>query len=1147
VYLNGVKLEGKSENGFIPFGYDLTPYIHFGEQNVIAVMVDNTFPYRTTEFGEINWANKNDYILSWHDSHWHPTHGGLYRNLYLHITDPLHITLPLYSFLKTQGTYVYSFNEERQSSGIAVEAEIYNEYDSVKTFEYEAVVYDMNGAEVLRKSIEVTLPPKTKTSDLSDSGVIKEGRAHLEGTIQNAKRWSPDYPYLYKVVSNIKVGDKVIDSEETPFGIRTWQFTKDTGFYINEHHTKLEGWGQKSTNEWAGLGAALPDWMQDFTIKLMKDAGANYIRWGHTAGSPAQIELSDKYGIIVTQPGVDGEGHLGTGYGYSDIGYQVRNAAFRDMLIYYRNNPSILLWEYGNQQVRDSNGHVNIKIMSDLIDQWDPHSKRERTARDASSNMLPYMTVVESTDGNNTGRSQGFPILESEYDRTETPRRVWDKLTPGYEDYTTIGDSYVNYTSEQFATNQANKWKAMMNTYHSGGANWIFTDSTSHGRVFSEVARSSGEVDAVRLEKEAYWGLKTIWTPEKDLHILGHWNYKEGTKKTVYVMSDAVSVELFVNGVSKGKNSKPTNNFVFEFPNIEWESGTIKAVGYDANGREVCSQTKTTHGDPVALKFTAIQGPGGLSAGGDILLVDVEAVDAAGNRALTFEGVVEFNTSQFENAHTGIWKGGYNSGLEHSVNQKSLYLEAGINRVAIQTTLNPGPIVLSGKVTAIGPAQPNKTPTTEGVTRIAPGSITVVSKPVSNENGLRLDMPMMFPYDISGHPYPGIGGGLIEQDKNDSMEVNSALIKDLLYSGENGTVNAKFEASITNPSATGEKAYNDSSAVFGQLPNYLVNGDFIYAPNSDTNYAADDFIKFIAGRDINVYVAHDDRITTKPAWLTVEDLMEDGISKRGFMKTGDKISIGSETYSVYGIQMYKGEGITLGSNKGLQSEEGNLFILFAKETRLVDNFLYDDFEMQSAGEDPEGWIVSAPTGTSAKIVNVPGISGTNTNAIRLVDSATPDLALISRKLSPLTTGRYSIKWKMRENNIGKQQQYLRIILHEGPPKLDATDSSGFVVETYLHKNQFMYRTKAGDDKTNTNIAPMAVNTWYDVELIIDMDRKTFRVYINGVLTKDAKGNTDLPFSNTSKTKINYIVLGTHGKGDSDIYLDDVSITPLTTP
>lgn len=75
VYINGTRLKGKYENGFIPFGYDLTPYVNFGEEtNVLAVMVDSTFPY---------YAEGTDDILSWHDSHWHPTHGGIYRNVYI--------------------------------------------------------------------------------------------------------------------------------------------------------------------------------------------------------------------------------------------------------------------------------------------------------------------------------------------------------------------------------------------------------------------------------------------------------------------------------------------------------------------------------------------------------------------------------------------------------------------------------------------------------------------------------------------------------------------------------------------------------------------------------------------------------------------------------------------------------------------------------------------------------------------------------------------------------------------------------------------------------------------------------------------------------------------------------------------------------
>src|SRR5699024_446372 len=112
----------KNETGFIAFGYDLTEYVHFGEHlNTIAVMVDNSFPY---------YAEGTDAVLSWHDSHWHPTHGGIYRNVRLHIKDKLHTTLTLYSYLQTQGVYVYNKNITDQTAEVVVEAEIQNDYDT---------------------------------------------------------------------------------------------------------------------------------------------------------------------------------------------------------------------------------------------------------------------------------------------------------------------------------------------------------------------------------------------------------------------------------------------------------------------------------------------------------------------------------------------------------------------------------------------------------------------------------------------------------------------------------------------------------------------------------------------------------------------------------------------------------------------------------------------------------------------------------------------------------------------------------------------------------------------------------------------------------------------------------------------------------
>ncbi|MDO5556306.1 MAG: beta galactosidase jelly roll domain-containing protein [Clostridia bacterium] len=286
VYLNGTLLEGTYENGFIPFGYNLTQYINYGANNTITVMVDNSYPY---------YMEGTRDKVSWHDSHWHPNYGGLYRNSYLYVIDPLHLTLPLYSFMQTEGTYIYTSNETSTTADINIEAQVENNYNTDKTVKLVSYVKNMNGTALLEiSSSNTTLTAgEKKTIAISD-------------TLTNAIRWSTNYPYLYTVECKLILEENntetVIDNNSTQIGIRTFRFTNDNGFFLNENYEKLQGWGQKPTNEWAGLGAAYPDWMQDSVIKLMKEAGSNFIRWGHCSGSPTQVSAADKYGLITMQP-----------------------------------------------------------------------------------------------------------------------------------------------------------------------------------------------------------------------------------------------------------------------------------------------------------------------------------------------------------------------------------------------------------------------------------------------------------------------------------------------------------------------------------------------------------------------------------------------------------------------------------------------------------------------------------------------------------------------------------------------------------------------------------------------------------------------------------------------------------------------------
>jgi beta-galactosidase len=858
VYLNG-KLLGVSKTGFIPFGFDLTPYLRFGgAKNVLAVMADNRFTPET----DMAKIIKTD--LPWNSPHWHPAHGGIYRNVYLHVTDPLHISLPLYSFLQTAGPYVYASEISDASAKVNVEVPIQNERKSAANVELTARVLDRDGKAVL---------------ELKKSGTV-DGGGHAEfavaGTLAKPQLWEPDRPALYRVVCTLRVAGKEVDTREIPVGIRTVKWDVDTGFYINGHHLKLHGWGQKPTDEWPGLGAAQPDWMHFYTLALMKQAGGNFVRWGHCAGAPAMLDAGDRLGIIAEQPGVDGEGDAVGG------AWPIRAAAWRDMIIYFRNHPSILIWEGGNQKV--SREHA--KELRGYMDQYDPHGGRAYAHRRADQITAEFMDIGIGTEG---GREIAkLPVVEGEYDREESPRRVWDDFSPPNFGYPEAKGQTYQLTSEQYAVNQVTQYKKIAAPNHSGGANWIFSDSTSGGRVSTEVARAGGEVDGVRLPKEAYYVIQTIFRDDPQVHIIGHWTYPANTKKTVYVTSNAEDVELFVNGKSLGHGAV-SDRFLFTFPGVAWQPGEIKAVA-SSGGKVVATDSKHTVGPAVALKMTPITGPGGLHAdGSDIVLIDVEAVDAKGERCPTFQ-----QRDDFETEGPGIWRGGYNSGKIKSTNNTYLDLEAGINRVAVKAARTAGAITVRVKGEGLKPA-----------------SVTVVSHAVQVENGYSKALPQM----------PAAASSLFSKATATTVPVATAIarsaatskfVTSFSYSGPTGGVHVETGAQ------NGKKIYVDSNARFAGLPAALAGGDFVQAANADKSYSAVDLMEIAVKAGSVVSIAHDDRLP-RPSWLTGQ-----------FQATGMSLTVDGKPMKIFQHRAAKDESLTLGSNVDSGTASGNMYVVAVK-------------------------------------------------------------------------------------------------------------------------------------------------------------------------------------------------------------------------
>ncbi|MGQ1783649.1 MULTISPECIES: sugar-binding domain-containing protein [unclassified Saccharicrinis] len=861
VYINGEYL-GKNQTGFIPFGFDLTPYIKFGEENVIAVKANND---RGDHF-------RDNFPLVWNHEHWHPTHGGIYRNVYLHTMDPVHITLPLYDNLKTVGTYVYTEDVSKQHVTVIVKAEVQNEDTTDKHIVFESYIVDEEGNVVQKSEAKQTLMANAKFTFETKMG------------LENPKLWYTRNPYMYKVVSVIKDQNNVLDTYNTPLGIRSFEFNKDTGFHINGEHTKLHGWGQKPTNTWAGLGAALPDWLRDFTFRLMNEAGGNFIRWGHCAGSPAEIAMGDKYGFVTLMPGVAGESE--------DEGetWDIRIAAFRDMIVYYRNHPSIMIWEGGNWA--ESAGHY--EEILDVINTYDSNGKRLMGNRRADNAKCSekYISIEIGTEGWE-GEYPNLPIIESEYCRDEGPRRVWDEYSrdDNFFSHPNFKRNTYKFAAEKFAVRQAEHWWEKMGKkpYHCGGANWIFSDGPHGGRCPTEVTRASGEVDAVRLPKEAFYALKAMWRPEPQVHIVGHWNYSDDTKKTMYVISNCAGVKLYVNDELIGMDTVPDNGYVYQFDDVQWKSGEIKAEAY-INGELKGTQVKKTVGEPFAIKLTSIAGPKGWQAdGSDIALIDVEVIDKEGQRCVLDRGRIDFTISG-----PAIWRGGYNSGKENSTNNLYLDTEVGINRVAVRSLLEAGKVVV--------------TATREG---LKPASIQLISKAVNVEGGLTTQMPQVFDVVAKEEPLP----------------VHTPFIPPYVPGVSNKSkIFTKFSYTGDSPAMLrtnifwGKKPYTDLNYNYTRIPTYLHGAEYVRLPNSDSHYWARDLLQFIAGKDITLYVGHDDRVP-RPAFLREE-----------YLDTGEDFKLGDVTMSLFKREVKEGESVVMAGNcDGAAPENGRMYVVIAKK------------------------------------------------------------------------------------------------------------------------------------------------------------------------------------------------------------------------
>ncbi|GIM92430.1 sugar-binding domain-containing protein [Paractinoplanes toevensis] len=710
VYVNGTKV-GLYENGVAPFGFDITGQINFGAENVIAVKADNT-KWRPEE--------STGMPFQWDTRDFNPEYGGLTHNVRMYVLPRTYFTLPLYTNLKTTGTYVYpsAVNVSGATATINAQAQVRNEQSTARTVTVSANVLNQDG------SVRATIAGTTVTIA---AGATQD--VTVSQRVSSLRFWSPESPYLYTVEVVLTENGSVLDAYPITTGFRKTSFNGGTstgGVYVNDKYYFLTGYAIRATNEWAVIGGAVPEWMTDLDGQMIRDSNANLIRWMHVAASPQNIRMTDKHGIICIQPAGDKEADA------VDRQWDQRVELMRDVLIFYRNNPSILFWEAGNNWITAA----HMTQMVDLRKQYDPNGGRVMGCR-AISDDAGYggTAAVDAAEYVGTMLNRHYsvyardrkPIIECEYTRDEAPRRVWDNYSPPDFQYVVGPDVTYTWNSEQFAgpvaaSTRYEFWNQRIqgpgDRRYSGAAALVWADSNQHGRQYNwECARLSGRVDAVRIPKESLHTYRVMQNSLADLHIIGHWTYPAGTSKAVYVMaSGAVKrVQLLVNGTQIGNSTTPVNDFLHTFPNVAWTAGTVTAVGYDAGGAEVVRQSKATTGTATALRLTPHTGPGGLRAdGSDIAFFDVEAVDSQGRRMPTHQATVNFTLSG-----PGKFLGGFNSHIPGSVHKASVQTEAGINRVFVRATRSAGTLTLTAAAAGLTAA-----------------ATSVTSVPISSSGGL---------------------------------------------------------------------------------------------------------------------------------------------------------------------------------------------------------------------------------------------------------------------------------------------------------------------------------------------------------------------------------------------------------------------------
>ena len=588
IWINGFYL-GNNKSGYVGVNFDVTDFINFDKDNVIVVRAD------AAQF-----------------EGWFYEGAGIYRLVWLNTYNNLHIA--------KDGVFAYS-KVINKTAVISVETTVENDNFSSGSTSVKAFLKDRNGVIVGSSKAQVL------SLTAGGSGTLKHTI-----TITDPMLWSLENPYLYRVVVQLSKGTAVQDVSTFRFGIRTVDI-KVNGIFLNGKYVKIKG--VNNHQDHAGVGSALPDYLQYYRIGLLKNLGANAYRTSHGAPTSELLDACDSLGMLV----LDEQRLLTSSAEYLN---QFDRLVKRD-----RNHAAIFLWSIGNEEGYIQTTDYGKRIAQTFIarqKQLDP--SRTCTYAADLANVFSGVNEVIPVRGFNY-RQFGVeayhkdhplqPIIGTEMGSTLTTRGIYQK------------DSIRGYLPDQditapwWASRAEEWWKlAAENSYWLGGFVWTGFDYRGEPTPYEwpNINSHFGIMDVCGFPKNIYYYYQSWWTDKDVLHISPHWNWrgKEGTPIDVWVNTNADNVELFLNGKSLGKKNMPRNSHLQW--SVNYEQGILKAIAYK-KGKLLTAQVQTT-GQPVEVVVTPYKTTI-LADGRDAVVVNISVIDKQGLEVPDADNLIKFS------------------------------------------------------------------------------------------------------------------------------------------------------------------------------------------------------------------------------------------------------------------------------------------------------------------------------------------------------------------------------------------------------------------------------------------------------------------------------------------------------------------------